>query len=68
VEYRFKAEEWNALTSTERVHRCLLWAAEAQELADNSPPNLTAIYQSIADQWARLAEEIEEHNKSAGHS
>lgn len=60
MEYRFKADEWNALTPAERVRRCLLWAVEAQEIADNSPPKLAATYQDIADQWAKLAEEIEE--------
>jgi hypothetical protein len=62
LEYRFKADEWNALTPAERVRRCLLWAVEAQELADRAPPKLAAAYQDIADHWAKLAEEIEQHS------
>ena len=62
MEYRFKADEWNTLTPVERVRRCRLWAAEAQTLADSAPPSLRHSYQSIADQWAELAREIEQHN------
>jgi hypothetical protein len=62
VEYQFKADEWASLTPAERVRRCLRWAAEAQEIADKAPPKLVAHYQDIADQWAKLAEEIEEHS------
>jgi len=64
VDYRFKAEEWNALTPAERVRRCRLWAVEAQEIADKAPPKLAATYQDIADQWAKLGEEIEQHYKA----
>lgn len=60
MEYWFKADEWNALTPAERVRRCLLWAVEAQEIANEAP--LTAAYENIADQWAKLAEEIEQHS------
>ena len=62
MEYWFKADEWNALTPAERVRRCLLWAVEAQEIANEAPPQLTAAYENIADQWAKLAEEIEQHS------
>jgi len=58
VEYRFKADEWSALTPAQQVRRCLLLAVEAQEMADESPPKLTATYQNIADEWANLSEEI----------
>ncbi len=62
MEYRFKAEEWNSLTSAERVHRCRLLAAESQALADSSPgPELQRRYQKIADEWAKLASKIEQH-------
>ena len=62
MEYRFKAEEWAALTSAERVRRCLLLAVDAQEIADKAPPELVPIYRDMADLWARLAEEIESHS------
>jgi hypothetical protein len=62
VDYRFKADEWNALTPAERVRRCRLWSAEAQALADRASPELKQSYQSMSDQWATLASEIEQHN------
>jgi len=68
VEYRFKADEWSTLTAAEQVRRCLLWAVEAQEIANESPPNLAAIFEDIADRWASLAEEIEQHNVRVGES
>ena len=61
MEYRFKADDWNTLTIAERVRRCRLWAAEAQELANRAHPGIRRAYQSIADQWATLAREIEQH-------
>ena len=63
MEYRFKGDEWDALTPAEQVRRCLLWAVEAQEIADKAPPQLVATYQDIADQWAKLAEEIEQYSR-----
>ena len=62
MEYRFNAGEWNALTPKERAHRCRLWAAEAQELANRAPPDLKASYESIAKEWSNLAREIEQHS------
>jgi len=67
VEYQFEADEWSALTPAEQVRRCLLLAVEAQEMADRSPPKLTAIYQNIADEWAKLAEEIERYSNLRQH-
>ena len=61
MEYRFKSDEWSALTPDERVRRCRLWAAEAQSLAESASPGLKAKYQNIAEQWTQLAEEIEKH-------
>ena len=59
MEYRFKADEWDTLTPGERVRRCRLWTAEAQKLGDKAHPELKQTYQSMADQWATLAREIE---------
>ena len=56
MDHRFNADEWNALTPAERVRRCRLWAADAQEMAKKA-------YQKIADQWATVAREIERRNK-----
>ena len=61
MEYRFNAEEWNRLTSGERVRRCRLWAAEAMKLAEAAPLAMKKHYMSIAERWSQLAEEIEKH-------
>jgi hypothetical protein len=61
VDYRFNAEEWNHLTSGERVRRCRLWAAEAMKLAAAAPVAMKQHYASIAERWSQLAEEIEKH-------
>ena len=60
MEHRFKADDWKTLTLAERTRHCLLWAAEAQELANRAFPELCPPYQSLADQWARLARELEQ--------
>ena len=62
MDHRFKAEDWNALTPAERVDRCRLWAADAQEMVKKAPPELKQPYQNIADQWATVAREIELRN------
>jgi hypothetical protein len=59
---KFDADEWKALTPSERVHRCRSWAAEAHARAEKAPPELKQTYQCMADQWATLAREIELQN------
>ena len=56
---KFDADEWAVLTPSERVYRCRSWAAEAQARADSAHPDLKRTFQSMADQWATLAREIE---------
>ena len=56
---KFDADEWAVLTPSERVYRCRSWAAECQAQADKAHPDLKRTYQSMADQWATLAREIE---------
>ena len=55
MDHRFKAEEWNVLTPAERMRRCRLWAADAQEMVKKAPPELKQTYQNIADQGATVA-------------
>jgi hypothetical protein len=59
VEDRFNAEEWDRLTSGQRVRRCRLWAVEAMKLAAAAPVAMKQHYASIAERWSQLAEEIE---------
>jgi len=61
MDFHFTAEEWDALSPTERVHRCRLLAGEAQALADSaSSPDLKKNYQRLADEWLQLAQEMEQ--------
>jgi hypothetical protein len=59
VDDRFNAEEWDRLTSGQRVRRCRLWAVEAMKLANAAPLAMKQHYASIAERWSELAEEIE---------
>ena len=61
MEYRFKADEWESLTSAERIERCLRLALKSKETADKATPELVPIYHDMANLWARLAEEIKKH-------
>ena len=65
MEYRLNAEEWLRLRPEERGRRCRLWAKEAHDLAQNAPLHLKQTYFEIAQQWTRLAQEIE-HYSGAG--
>jgi hypothetical protein len=59
VEYRFKAEEWKNLTPQQRARRCRLMAEEAQALAKGASPKLRLSYAKIAEDWLKLADDIE---------
>ena len=59
MEYRFNAEEWKSLTSQQMASRCRLMAGEARALADGAAPNVKLSYLKIADDWMRLADDIE---------
>ena len=59
MEYRFNAEEWKSLTPQERASRCRLMAGEARALADGAAPKVGLSYLKIADDWMRLADDIE---------
>jgi len=59
MEYRFNAEEWKGLTPQQRASRCRLMAGEARALADEATSDVKFSYLKIADDWMRLADEIE---------
>jgi hypothetical protein len=63
MEYRFNAQEWDGLSTTERIRRCVLLAAEARTLAAKAESvALVAQYNRIADDWEQLGREIAAHN------
>ena len=68
MEYRFKADEWNNLTPQQRIHRCRLMAAEAQELANGASLKTKEDYLALAKNWLQLARDIEETNGESGLS
>ena len=59
MENRFNAEEWIRLSTSERVHRCRLMEEEALKMAQHSSPPLQHDYFVLAEQWAKLASDLE---------
>ena len=59
MEYRFNAEEWDALTPENRVRRCRLLAQEALKMADGAKGSMKDALLAIAADWERLGTEIE---------
>ena len=60
MQYRFHAEEWQALSRADRVLRCRLMAHEANELTRTAERDETKrVYFDLARQWERLAREID---------
>lgn len=59
MEYRFKSEEWKNLTSEQRVRRCHLMAEQAQALAEGASEDMRPSYMRIAEEWMKLAGDIE---------
>jgi len=59
MEYRFNAEEWKKLTPERRASRARLMAAEARSLAEKAASNVKLSYLKVAEDWMRLADEIE---------
>lgn len=59
MEYRFKADEWEKLSTVDRVKRCRLMAEQAQALAVKAEPRIAETYLKIATDWLTLASEME---------
>ena len=68
MEHRFEADEWSRLTPDERVRRCHLMAAEAQQLSKSANGGMQTLYLGLARQWLDLADEIKrsETKRSGG--
>jgi hypothetical protein len=61
---QFDAEEWNGLTSQERIGRCLLFADEALRCGAEAAPHAKDAYAELSLQWLALAEDIEKNSDS----
>src|SRR5688572_19525254 len=59
MEHRFKSDEWKTLTPEQRVRRCHLMAEQAQALATGASADLRLSYTCIAEEWMKLAGDIE---------
>lgn len=58
MDCRFAADDWEKLSSTERVIQCQRMAEEAMKLARTASPGQADGYMKLAEQWLRLAMEI----------
>jgi hypothetical protein len=63
TDYQFKAIEWKRLTAGDRAHRCRVMADEAITMANDAAPELKERYISIAEDFLRLAAELEARAK-----
>jgi hypothetical protein len=59
--YRFNAQEWETLTGTAAL-RCRRLDSEAIKLSDDASPKVAEGYLKIANEWLKLADEIEGAN------
>jgi hypothetical protein len=58
MNYRFNADEWDGLTTDDRIRRCCLMAEEAMNLADTAKPKIAEHHLRIAQNWLGLADAI----------
>jgi len=68
AEFEFNAEEWQQLEPSERVRRCLAFAAHARELSDGAAPELKSGYLDLSRHWLALAEEMDRYASESGQS
>jgi hypothetical protein len=54
-----RAEEWRLLSPEEQGKRCRRMAEEAQALSIGADPAVKLSYIKIAEEWLKLAQEVE---------
>ena len=59
----FTADTWSKMTVSERLEHCRLSAQEAERYASNASPDTRPFYRDMAEQWRKLAAEIEREAK-----
>ena len=52
-------EEWGQLTPAQRARRCTEMAEGVTKLASGASPVMKVLYEELAQEWLKLAEEIE---------
>jgi hypothetical protein len=68
LDFDFDAASWSAMPPAERMRRCLLFAHEASQLAQNAAPDAREAYADLARQWLALAAEIEKASPATSRS
>ena len=63
---QFDADEWDGLTSQQRLWRCLICAQEATKLAADASLELKQAYVDLSRHWLALAREIEKATPGSG--
>ena len=58
MEFRFNAQEWARLSTSERIYRCRVMQEEALKLANQATADVRADYLALAEQWGRLAADL----------
>jgi len=59
MEHELKSAQWRELSPAEQARRCRFMASEAQTLAEGASSKLALSYTKIAEEWLKLADEIE---------
>ena len=59
MDYRFKSDEWERLTPSERILRCRTLANEALKLSGAAHGPMKTLYLNLSTQWTKLAKEME---------
>ncbi len=60
----FEAEHWAQMTNAQRIERCREYAREAELIAQSAHSDHKTQYTKIAEQWLRLAAELERFGRS----
>jgi hypothetical protein len=68
ADLEFNAQEWQQLEPSERVRRCLAFAAHARELSAEAAPELKQSYLDLSQHWLALAEEMDRYASESGQS
>ena len=68
MDHEFDADEWRSLSRSVRAMRCRLMAVETRALAERAPDELKPIYEHMAEQWEKLAAELERQARLSGES
>jgi len=60
MQYQF-GDEFSKLPLSERIKKCRALAAEAKQSAVNAAPHLRSAFLDLAEQWSKLADEMERY-------